>query len=198
MYFQSLKRDLKPVLSFNKKIAVMVSGGLDSGLLLYSCALIKKELDLSVSLTALTVPRTDDSVTHAARVVDWVNRCFESDIKIEHCGDPNLHHSMQVWSGVSERAKDFNMLLLGDTANPKHFENGPNRILVRNPKIKQPLYDYNKKDVVEMIIDQKLDELIEISHTCVASKTLRCGQCWWCRERAWAFAENNYTDTGTM
>ena len=198
MYFQSLKRELKPILSFNSSVAVMVSGGLDSGLLLYTCALVKSEQGLSTTLTALTVPRADDSVTHSERIVSWINLCFSTDIQIKQCGDPNTHHSLQVWSGVSENIEDFDLILLGDTTNPEHFEKGPNRILVRNPKVRQPLFDYDKKDIVAMIKHLELKDLINLSHTCVASKTLRCGNCWWCRERAWGFAENNYIDTGTM
>ena len=42
-----------------------------------------------------------------------------------------------------------------------------------------------------------LDEVMEISHSCVELIRGRCGECFWCKEREWGFAEAGLVDKGT-
>lgn len=198
MDFQTFKSKMLPILKIHKNIGIMVSGGFDSGLLLYCCSLIKKQEDLDVEFTAITVPRSDNSAGHSRRIVDWVNSIFFKNILIDEAGNPNLHHSMQVWSGVTDRVNKHQLILMGCTTNPSHLKNGPNRPRVLRRDVFQPFFELTKKDTVALALELGLTDLVKLSHTCTESTLLRCGKCWQCREREWGFEENNYTDIGTM
>lgn len=198
MDFPTLQSNLVNLIQNNKKIAVMISGGLDSGLLLYATVLTIKESGLDSDLSVITVPRYDDSIIHSRRVVNWANQKFQTNLPIIESGNPDLHHSLQTWSGVTSQIDNFDLILMGCTTNPPHLLNGPLRPKVQRRKVKQPLYDLTKQHTVRLVIDLNLIDLMTLSHTCTKSKLLRCGQCWQCRERAWGFEVNNYIDPGTM
>lgn len=198
MNFQEIKNQIKNVLQGKHTAAVMVSGGLDSGLLLYTCMTVKKEENLNTEIAAITVPRFDDSAVHSRRIIDWVEQKFSAKISHRESGNPMAHHSLQTWSGVVENFGKFNLILMGCTKNPPNLPEGPARPKTVRKDVVQPFYNLTKKDTVRLAIELGLTDLMELSHTCTESKLLRCGECWQCRERAWGFAVNNYTDPGTM
>ena len=198
MDFQKLKLQILPFLKNYKKIGIMISGGFDSGLLLYVCLLIKQQENLSVQITAVTVPRHDDSMIHSYRIVSWINEIFSYDIHILNSGNPFLHHSLQVWSGVIEQENNFDFIFMGCTKNPPNLPNGPLRPKASKKNVYQPFLNFSKKDTVKLAIDLRLTDLMILSHSCTESKLLRCNHCWQCKERKWAFEVNNFTDPGTM
>jgi len=176
----------------------MISGGFDSGLMLYLCCLIKQQENLSTTFVVFTVPRHDDSISHANRIVDWINKKFDNSLEIFTVGDPNLHHSQQVYSGVKDAYGCCEYIVLSDTTNPAHLLNGPFRSRSNQLDVIHPFFNLTKKDTVALAIELELTDLMILSHTCTESVLLRCGKCWQCQERAWGFSENNYIDPGTM
>jgi 7-cyano-7-deazaguanine synthase in queuosine biosynthesis len=84
--------------------------------------------------------------------------------------------------------------LLGDTSNPPDLPDGPKRKQSYDDKFLQPMFDWTKKDTVALAIELGLTDLMKISHSCTERKISRCGHCWQCRERAWAFDQNQYID----
>jgi len=188
-----LKDDLKQILlqelTNNEKVGFLVSGGFDSSLLLYICCSLKKEFSLNTEFKIFTVPRHDDSKTHANRVVGFMSKFFNMKF--------DTH--IVVLSGIKEALKLVDLVLIGDNKNPDHMPGGSLRPKAVSKTILQPFFNYTKKDIIELAI--KVDiikEISVISHTCNSSKTLKCSKCYPCRERAWAFAENNHIDIGTM
>jgi len=195
---ENLKQILLQELTNNEKVGFLISGGFDSSLLLYICCLLKKELGLNTEFKIFTIPRHDDSKTHANRVIDFMSKYFDIKFDTHIVGDPDAHQNI-VPSGIKEALKLVNLVLIGDNKNPDHMPGGPLRPKAVSKTILQPFYNYTKKDIIELAI--KVDiikEISAISHTCNASKTLKCTKCYPCRERAWAFAENNHIDIGTM
>ena len=197
-----MREELEPILfqaMTNKKIGFFISGGFDSMVLLFFCCLLKKEHSLNTEFKIFTVPRYDDSEAHSNRVIDYISKKLNMKFDVNLVGNPDLHHSIQVFSGIRESLKLVDSILLGDTKNPEHLPNGPLRVKSTTKRVVQPFFQYTKKDTVELAI--KLDiikEISSLSHTCTQSNLLRCNQCWQCRERAWGFSQNNYTDIGTM
>jgi hypothetical protein len=186
-----------------RKIGVFVSGGFDSGLLLYLIGDTIKQHNLQIETTIFVVPRFDDSVVHATRIAEWVGHDTNLKYNIVYIGDPTLHHSKQVESGIIELMDDLNgveAIFTGATTNPPIELPGeaPLRGKPAKPIIQRPLLPYNKSDTVRAAIELNLTNLMILSHTCTQSKNLRCGKCWQCSERAWGFAQNNYTDPGAM
>ena len=182
-----------------KRPGVMVSGGLDSGVLLYY--LLKK---YGTDLLIFTVPRYDDARTHAVRVAktvcDNLNLAF---IQPEFVGDPDEHHSEQVASGFEEVLEEdwADATFLGDTSNPVGTPVGddpwaPTRYRSKDPKVLQPFFDLTKDQVVQAANDDGLSFIFEVSHSCTEQIVGRCHVCWQCRERAWAFEAAGLTDPG--
>lgn len=198
MIYQKIESILTPILISNQSIGFMISGGFDSGLLLYVCSKIKQQKNLKCSFRVFTVPRHDDSLVHSKRIVEWVNKEFNNQIKIMMTGDPDLHHSRQVWSGTQSAKNQCDVLLLGDTTNPDCLPNGPDRKKVNDKNIIQPFFDLTKKETVKLAVELNLVDLMKLSHTCTESNLLRCGLCWQCQERKWGFDQNSYSDPGTM
>jgi hypothetical protein len=198
--FNTLKQDLEPRLNRYKTIGFFMSGGFDSSMLLYACCLWKQQDFLENQFVALTVPRYDDSVLHTTRILSYIMEKFSLEIPLIHVGNPDLHHSRQVESGCVEAYEKnlADLFLLGCTAVPQELP----KQLVRNrsswDRLYQPWFDFTKDHTVKLMLELEGHELISLTHTCTESKTIRCGECWQCRERAWAFAKVGIADHGTM
>jgi len=185
-----------------KIIGLLVSGGFDSTLVSYLVHDARARLNTDNIFEYFTVPRYDDSVIHANRIIDFIDDKFNMAPSIKHIvGDPDLHHSKQVMSGVRDVLNKYeyiNVLLAGENVTPAELPDGPLRGKSNHPKLYQPFYEYTKGVLVQLAIDMDLIDIIKITHTCTQSKMLRCNSCWQCRERAWAFRQCNYIDPGTM
>jgi NH3-dependent NAD+ synthetase len=188
-------------LKINSKIGLFVSGGFDSTTLAYLICDTIYEQKLTTELVIITVPRSDDSWRHSENVINWLEQEF--NIKLDHLslGDPTLHHSKQVSSGIQDMRKinpDM-LLLLADTQNPSEEIHGtaPVRIKSMNPLIYQPWFNLNKTEIIKIAQNLDiLDTVSRLSHTCTESIELRCNFCWQCQERAWAFSKLNLLDVG--
>jgi hypothetical protein len=198
LYIHS-EQKLLPLLADNKKIGLFASGGFDSTLLLFVCLTIYQQHRLPLNLRIFTVPRHDDSIAHASRIVNFFNEQFNTSLEISTVGNPNLSHEQQVLSGVMQARDLCDHLLIGDTSNPTHLPNGPARVRSMSPRFVQPFFDWTKKQTVQLAHELgQLEKIAELTHTCTESSSIRCGQCWQCLERAWGFSQNNLADNGTM
>jgi hypothetical protein len=64
--------------------------------------------------------------------------------------------------------------------------------------ILQPFADLKKDDIVQLAFGLGiLEPIAEITHSCVELIRGRCGECFWCKEREWGFAEAGQLDNGT-
>ena len=205
MKLSDLKQQLLSLLTANEHVGVFVSGGLDSGLLLYLCCLIKKEYNLPTNIHIFMVPdpnpkNEDSEVVYAKQVIDWVAKTFNISLKITMVGNPYEHHSKKIWSGILIARNICKCLLLGDMTNPEPLANDPHApIFYSNtvPEVVRPFLNITKKEVVALIIELNLIGLMIAANSCQTYVPIRCGICWSCRERAWAFEQNNYEDPGT-
>lgn len=204
MFMQNFYGSILAYLQGKKNVGIFISGGFDSTILLYIlCKIIANE-GLDIAVKVFTVPRYDDSTVHADRVLVWIRSIFNSiEFVVEHIGDPDLHHSKQVLSGIQAvRVKLPELsILLADTSIPLELQtpDAPQRVKSHNSLIIQPFIDYDKRTTVTLAEEMgKLDEIARISHTCTQSKLWRCSNCWQCYERAWAFKSLGLNDCGKM
>ena len=213
---RSIITDLEVLLEKYQSIGLLVSGGLDSTLLAYLLHDIVSKKNLTNTFQFFVVPRPDDSVLHVNRVVDYISKHFNIRPIIHVVCTGDLHHSKQVTSGIREALENYDcdIFLSSITTNPPEklpnyaygtflepdgtSYDGPIRIKSWHSKLLDPFWDYTKEDTVKIIKDYNLIDIMNLTHTCTGSKSIRCNRCWQCCERSWAFNKNNFIDTGTM
>ena len=185
------------LLKSNKKIGLFVSGGLDSGLLLYLVHLLRKEHQTDNEFKIYTVGRPNNSLFRTRRIVDWVGEQFGVEYEIHQVGTDKVHHTLQVISGLREAANDdIDVFILGDTKNPNELPGGPNRRSMNLHGVvqAQPWVGLTKDHLVREIINCNIPHLMVIGHSCEHPDDKPCGECWHCDERALAFSKCGYPD----
>jgi 7-cyano-7-deazaguanine synthase in queuosine biosynthesis len=185
-------------------IGVMLSGGMDSSLMLF---LILKEmlnLEKTITLTVFNVPK-GDSKTQSRKIVNFLEKEFNTSINLVHLGDITLPHNkiINVPVGYILDNKLVDRLYSGVNQNPP-FE-FPN---VMSPKRKPPdsvipdnlcfpfirLY---KTHILEIYKKFNVLELADLTQSCeTQANNIRCNTCFHCHERAWAYTELNLIDNG--
>jgi 7-cyano-7-deazaguanine synthase in queuosine biosynthesis len=183
-----------------KKVGIMVSGGLDSALLLYLISKENKEQNNIYAIDALTVYRPDDAKNHSSRIIKLVEKLLGVTITHLEVGNPNVDPDNQVISGINDAlfVRKYDNIFLATTAIPQHLINCfdvPTRDTNSYPKLTQPWGSITKDQIVQYIIDHQLYELIEVSHSCTGLQHGHCGYCFNCKERQWAFEQNNFKDS---
>ena len=187
------------------RYGIMLSGGLDSAILYY---LILKE-NKNLKLQPFTIPKHDGSHLYVDAILKYFENYF--DIKLPtaiHVGNPDVYHADQSTVAVKEIFKkytDIDFLFFATNQNPTHsFDysnypiNGvPNRVVEStHSKVLMPFIKMYKTDILKILFDNQQEPLMTLTHSCTEIKTGRCGQCFQCNERAWAFQQLNQIDTG--
>jgi 7-cyano-7-deazaguanine synthase in queuosine biosynthesis len=193
--------DIKP----NFKYGIMLSGGLDSAVLLY---LILKE-NKNIVIQPFTIPKHDGSHRYVKSILEYLKSQF--DIFIPDTiliGDPDVHHTEQSTVAVKEIFKNYpliDFLFFATNQNPivdfdysvYKLEGFPNRVKESpHSKILMPFIEMYKDQILKTVFDNSQEELLLLTHSCTEQKTGRCGQCFQCNERAWSFRQLDKTDPG--
>jgi hypothetical protein len=199
----------------DKTIALTLSGGADTALLTY---LVCKEL-LDTGYRPedrvrwiFTIPKRDGAELYPAGIIQWINRKLNINLPAATVVRvPNLHglhHSTQVWSSVLHMldAYEPDILYMGDQRAAPEQADLPGVRPFRSSTIEGPrpgrvifpvnhLYKYHTVDLF-----YKLDivSLLELTHSCTQQQVGRCGQCYHCSERQWAFDQLERVDPGNM
>ena len=182
------------------RLGVMVSGGFDSSLLLYY---LLREVGTG-RLRVFTVPRPDGALVHARRLTPVVCEMAGCNtIAPIPVGNPSLHHSMQTFSGIVQVLREnwVDYLLLAENVTPndpdlKGDPWAPGRFRSKDRRMIQPFFDLTKDQLIAAAFADGLERLLMESHSCTERTQGRCGRCWQCRERAWAFARIDRVDPG--
>lgn len=177
-------------LNQNDRYGIMLSGGLDSAILLSLMVLENK----NINIQPFTIPKADGAMLYADPVIHYINSKFETSIpKTIIVGDPTVHHRQQSKIAVKEIFEKYNIdrLFIAINKNPKELNElpgAPKRDTKSNsPKIVFPFVDLLKTDILAMAVDHNLIELFDITHSCTEQQIGRCEKCWQCTERSWAF-----------
>jgi hypothetical protein len=176
-------------------IGVMLSGGMDSALLLF---LLLTEINTSkrnIQLSVFNVPNNkDDARIHSRNVVSFLEKEFNTLINLIHIGDVSLHHQkmIRVPSRHILDNKLVDRLYVGINQNPpiEFPVQGPTR---RNPdsaipdNLSFPFIHLYKTHILEIYKKFNMLKLAEITHSCTESTNISCNSCFQCYERAWAY-----------
>lgn len=183
----------------DKKYGILLSGGIDSAVLLY---LIIKEFP-EINLQPFTIPKADGAFLYADPVVDHFNKKFDLQIpNTISVGDPKVHHRQQSTTAVIDIFKNHPVdhLFIAINQNPPELNDLPGAPMrdtkSDNPKIVFPFVTLLKTHILDFMFEYSQEDLIDITHTCTEQQIGRCGKCWQCTERIWAFSQLGKTDTG--
>lgn len=185
----------------SKKYGILLSGGIDSAILLY----LLLKTSPSINLRTYTVAKTDGALEHSNRIVEHFNKKFTANIPAPGVvGDPTLHHSMQVVSAVHAAYKKgvTHRLFIGTNQNPPELAGlvgAPNRPIGSPSKyVLLPFIDLYKSHILDFMYQFNQEDLVNITHSCTEQPVGRCNSCWHCSERTWAFRQLNKIDTGKL
>jgi hypothetical protein len=185
----------------NLKYGILLSGGLDSAVLLY---LIITQLP-EIRIQPFTIPKHDGSALYADPIVEHFNQKFNLNIPATiHVGNPDEYHANQSSTAIREIFSRYNIdyLFMGVNTNPPELETldgAPQRKLTSpSPKLLYPFAALLKDQILQIMFDHGQEDLANITHSCTEQKVGRCNRCWQCTERAWAFRQIDKLDTGTL
>ena len=185
----------------NKHYGILLSGGLDSAVLLY--LLIKS--NPTIKIQPFNIPKADGAYLYADPVVDHFNQKFKLDIpKTIRVGDPTAYHRLQSTTAIRDIFANYPVdhLFIGINQNPPELANldgAPKRdTKSTDPRIIFPFVDLYKHNILEFMYANNQEDLVDITHSCTEQQIGRCNQCWQCTERMWAFKQLDKTDTGTL
>jgi 7-cyano-7-deazaguanine synthase in queuosine biosynthesis len=201
MVIQTLDKSVNIEINQNQHIGVMLSGGMDSALMLY---LILKEKPPDAKLTVFNVPNAKDNARYfSTKIIAFLENKFNYSIPIQHLGDTTLPHDKIInYPGkyILEN-KLVDILYVGINQNPpvKFPISGPWRRNPANPipnNLAFPFIDLYKTHILEIYKQFNMLELADITHSCTENIGARCNSCFQCYERAWAYKELGLTDNG--
>jgi hypothetical protein len=190
------------------KYGIMLSGGLDSAVLM-GTLLIENP---AINLQPFTIPKADGAALYANPIIDFLNKKFGT--RVPHTilvGNPLAHHRAQSRTAFKEifEKHDVDVVYNALNKNPPPLTNLPTAPVrdeeSPDSRVILPFAKLLKSDILRIMIDNDLEDLIELTHTCTEQKVGRCGKCWQCSERMWAFDTINlslhdeiYVDSGYL
>lgn len=172
--------------------AIWLSGGFDSTVLLHALCREKPE---HIDVYTVVRANAERFVKSAIQSVEsyHVPICLN---EIEALAGDAAYQINAPMNALLQ-AGHVTTIVTGVTSNPAELPNGPRRPRVMEAHYELPFLHCDKSHVVALA-DQLgiLDEVALSSHSCTERlhPNDRCGECWQCRERAWAFAVNELDD----
>jgi hypothetical protein len=191
------------------RIGVFVSGGWDSAVLWY---LVKSYCEGSgQEAIPFTVPKIDGAEYHSKVVVDTINTLLDCDLQTPiivgdwYDGpDTSMYVKAGAWQTFNKKLCDwqlFGMTKHSDKVHELHTRQDP--VDRPNPSEEDrkhaawPFEHMTKDETVNLGFQLGIGDIIaKVTHSCTEQDRGRCGECYWCTERAWAFSENNLEDKG--
>lgn len=196
----------------DKRIAVLVSGGWDSAVL---WTVAKATCNTrGQECIPFTVPKLDGAVYYANKVLEATCEFLKTPtMETTVVGSIDSENpSDYVTSGAHEiLERDLaDYILNAKNAYPPNqrdmLPDGyplPNDRFEPSEEEKQyvghPFAEWTKDRIIKLGFDLGIGEIImPITHSCTELDRGRCGNCWWCKEREWAFNRLELIDGGTQ
>jgi hypothetical protein len=186
------------------KYGIMLSGGLDSTVLLY----LMLQHCPTASIQPFYIAKHDGSFAYIDGIIEYINMLFNirmpNPIKV---GSPDIPHSQINQVGIRHvlfKYPEIEKLYIGINQNPPQPWGDPkwqfpNRPTSNNsPRLEMPFLHLYKTHIVDLVDQFKIQALADLTHTCTEQVTSRCLKCFQCNERMWAYETLGLKDTGIL
>lgn len=186
---------------------VLMSGGFDSALMLALILEARKQEQHKVPFTVYTVQRGMGAEEFAINMAGLMEEHFKVNLNMVFLGmPPGLPHNKEVGVPAASVVGAWlvGKMFSGATSNPP-IDTGkwlaPTRpsLDAQKPGFKRwvyPMLHLDKSHTVAMVRERGYDFIETNSHTCTQLPKGRCGECFQCQERAWAYRTLGVTDPG--
>jgi hypothetical protein len=191
----------------NKKYGIMLSGGLDSAILLYFILLDANQKNIILDITPFTIIKHDGSYNYVNSMIDYLNSLFQTSVPYTTLvGDPNTRHdlhSINARKEIKNICPDLDHMFSGLNQNPPFILNcvknlgwiPPNRPSVNLSSFElMPFLNLYKTHIIDFADQYQQQKLFELTHSCTERIEGKCKICFQCEERAWAFEELKLKD----
>lgn len=173
-----------------KRIGVLVSGGIDSALLYYLLLKEKERINSDHIIFPVIMFRKEGSKYFARPIVEKINQLFGINMRAKKFGDNTLPEQKQIESAIVQSFEilQIDCVFVGVIHNRPEHCIGIEHIPVPNDnRIKTPLVKLEKDCIIQLFYDLGIEELLKYTHSCDKDEHVHCGTCNGCNERMWGF-----------
>lgn len=179
------------------KIAVLVSGGLDSALLYYLCQKENKSSKIKHSIVPVVIVRDSECINLAQAVVDSIHSDFSLPyVSVQIINDSSSVDEI-VYNSIKKIYYMFDKIYVG-LSQRSHFHRDyffpPN--IKSSSKIKFPIRKLKKYHLIDLCFQFGQENLFHLTNSCFINDIGRCHTCAGCLERKWGFDQLNKQDPG--
>jgi hypothetical protein len=209
MEIKTLDQTIRIDLDTEKRTGVLVSGGMDSAILLFLILKEIKDLNISVDLTVYNVPNVNDgAMVYSKQVVDYLEKYFDTKINLKNVGS-GAASPLQLITAPAKlllETGEVDVLYSGQNQFPeeaktwKAYKDAQGLFKRRSPdapdsnQAKFPFIRLHKHHILEIYRQSGVLNLASITHSCTTRVQGKCQECLWCKERTWAFTKLGLED----
>lgn len=184
----------------NARVGLMISGGLDSAVLLAALLHASQTEKIPLDLQLFSVKKQDGGYQYVPEIASYLSKKFNVPLRSQmFVGNGELHHRLVNQSGIDEIfAKGLaEEVFIG--INPIPPIPLPGLAPIRSKTIgmrglRAPFLKMYKTHILNLALQLDCAGLFPLTHTCTQQPTGSCGICWACSERKWAFDQMNLND----
>lgn len=211
-HYNKFKNIFLPILEEKNSVVLFLSGGLNSAVCAYCMMKISQEHNLQNQFKLYNIIGSawhNDATISTKNYLDTLTG-FEFDFIVvdEFVSD---FMGMQEFDVKSATHLHVTKQLLQDANNDvvirfatsipeplSSIASAPERAKREGDNFRLPVFDLNKDSIVSLALELNLENLIATTKTCQEEREIRCGVCFKCQERAWAFEQVGVADPGIM
>lgn len=209
MEIKTLDQTIRINLDTEKRTGVLVSGGLDSAILLFLLLKEIKDFNLDVDLTVYNVPNVNDgAMVYSKQVVDYLEKHFETKINLKNVGSGSASPLQLITSPAKLLLEtgEIDVLYSGQNQFPEEaktwqaYKNAQGLFKRKSPyapesnQAKFPFIRLHKHHILEIYRQYDILDFASITHSCTTKVQGKCMECLWCKERTWAFTKLGLED----